>query len=190
VSSSSYQLRPALLSDRPRIEVLRLAANPKAVSARREGDFFERWVNRQARDPRWGCFFMAEVNGVVEGYGLVGWWAPDLVEDPPPNAIPAGYLLLGTWVEPAHRRKGIGLALASKRLEWIRLRSSEAWYWTEHENIPSQRLHERLGFQPYSDDFWFPPRDRTDSRLYRLFWEDVAHRKPDPPAPEPPQADP
>lgn len=26
---------------------------------------------------------MAEVNGIVEGYGLVGWWAPDLVEDPP-----------------------------------------------------------------------------------------------------------
>jgi len=182
MSRSAFHIRSALLSDRPRMEALRLAANPDAISASDEGDRFERWITRQERDSRWGCFFLAEVNGRVEGYGMVGWWSKDLVEDPPENALPAGYLLNGTWVEPAYRRQGIGLALARKRLEWIRLRSSEAWYWTEIENIASQKLHARLGFEPYSDDFWFPPRNRTGSRLYRLFWEDQATRIPEPPA--------
>jgi len=182
MSDSLFHIRPALFSDRSRMETLRFAANSNALSAKSEGDWFERWVTRQERDPRWGCFLLAEVNGIVEGYGFVGWWSPGLVEDPPDNAIPAGYILMGTWVEPAHRRKGIGMALAAKRLEWIRLRSREAWYWTDDDNIASQKLHERLGFQVYSDDFWFPPRNRADCRLYRLFWPELGDRIPDPPA--------
>jgi len=186
MSRTAFSLRPARLSDRPRMEILRLAANSNATSAESEGNWFERWVIRQGKDPRWGCFLLAEVNGRVEGYGLVGWWSPDLVDAAPKNAIPAGYILMGTWVEPAYRRQGIGMALAQERIDWIRLRSREAWYWTGDENTASQKLHERLGFEVYSDHFWFPPRDRLNSRLYRLYWPEQAHRIPEAPTALPP----
>ena len=160
-----------------------MRANADAVSPESQGAWFERWVRRQARDPRWGCFLVAECDGLVEGYGMTVWWSPDLVEDPPANVVPAGYYLMGTWVEPTVRRHGLGLALAQARLDWIRERADEAWYWTRRDNEASQRLHQRLGFVPFTEDFWFPPRARTDSRLYRLSWPERAGLVLDPPDP-------
>ena len=181
MGSDTFHLRPATSNDRLPIAKLRLSANPNAKSLTREETWFTRWLTRQQEDSRGGCFYVAEVRRIVCGYGMVAWWSPSCVNNAPAHAIAAGYVLMGTWVDPAQRRRGIGTALAQQRLDWIHERASEAWYWTERDNIASERLHAQLGLERFSDDFWFPQTKTDGHRLYRRQWPDVPRRIPKPP---------
>jgi aminoglycoside 6'-N-acetyltransferase I len=62
------------------------------------------------------------------------------------GAAPAGHYLGGVSVLPEFRRRGIGHALTSARLDWIRERAPEAWFFTNARNDASIALHATFGF--------------------------------------------
>lgn len=97
---------------------------------------------------------VAEVEGELAGYARL--MAYTQADDVPRNAAPPGYYLLGLRVRPELRRRGIGLALSTERLRWIFAHEPEARYFTNVRNRASQALHQKLGFQVETDDFWFP----------------------------------
>lgn len=180
--SVSFELRPAQADDREAMGRMRVAAG--AGDAEPQEQWFMRWLTRQQRDERWGNLLVAECGSNVVGYGLTAWWSPDLVPDAPTNVCPAGYYLMGLWVDASARRFGIGKALAQARLRFVRERAPCAWYWTGRDNAASIALHAALGFEHYTDDFWFPTQP-TESALYRLQWPDRAGVCLAPPTPEP-----
>lgn len=65
----------------------------------------------------------------------------------PDGKAPAGHYLGGVVVPPNSRRRGIGSALTSARVEWIWSQSSTVYYFANEHNTASIRMHEALGFQ-------------------------------------------
>lgn len=125
---------------------------------------FARCVEQTA-DPAW-VLVLAEAGGEVVGFGRAARWEPP--EDAPANAAPAGWYLLGLDVRESWRRRGAGLALTSRRLEWIAERADRAYYFANARNDASIGLHRRLGFVERTRDFWFP-RMRFDGGEGILF---------------------
>lgn len=74
----------------------------------------------------------------------------------PSDRVPPGYYLLGLFVSQDHRRRGLGTSLTVARLDWIRQRAAEAWFFANARNLASIELHERLGFREFTRDFSFP----------------------------------
>jgi aminoglycoside 6'-N-acetyltransferase I len=88
--------------------------------------------------------FVIEVAGKVVGFVEVGLRSHADGCDP---KRPVGFLE-GWYVEPEHRRRGIGRALLGAAEDWARSQgcaemASDTWV----DNEPSQRTHEALGFQ-------------------------------------------
>ena len=116
-------------------------------------DFLDRFRPDLESDER--CLLVAAEDQVVIGYGRVWWFEPD--GDQPKNIAGPGYYLLGLVVHPAYRRQGTGSALTAARLAWARDQgASELWYFTNANNLASQRLHQRFGFREVTRDFAFP----------------------------------
>ncbi len=111
-------------------------------------------INRDSERPSASLEAMAEslvnpqrhwVVAVAEGE-IVGWakthyW--DCVDDP----APAGHYLGGITVHPQWRRRGVGTALTSVRLDWIWARAIDAWYVVNERNHASIELHRGWGFE-------------------------------------------
>ncbi|WP_162799122.1 GNAT family N-acetyltransferase [Nocardioides sp. 616] len=57
-----------------------------------------------------------------------------------------GWHLTGVVVNPAARRRGLGMQLTSARLDMIEERSETAWYFVNAENRASIALHTKYGF--------------------------------------------
>ena len=84
---------------------------------------------------------------VAECDDRVGGWAA--IHYLPRSDGPAGrgHYLAGVTVDPAERRRGVGLALTRARLDWIWKRADVAWYFVNAQNTVSIALHESLGFE-------------------------------------------
>ena len=113
--------------------------------------------------------FVAEDAGAILGYGR----ARDVAafEDVEPELRPPiGWYLLGMIVDPVHRRRGIGHALTEARLDWLRERTPEVFYFTRRTNGASIALHTAFGFKAYRDHFLFPRTglEPGDGTMYRL----------------------
>ena len=63
---------------------------------------------------------------------------------------PKGFYLLGVVVDESFRRQGIGHVLTQMRLDWIRGRADQAYYFANAANEPTIDLHERFGFREVS----------------------------------------
>lgn len=102
-----------------------------------------------------GIVLVAEEDGQVVGFGRVhrAERMEEVEEDLRP---PAGWYLLGTIVDPPHRRRGIARELTSRRLGWIARRAQEAFYFTRATNRASIELHRALGFEELMRRFRFP----------------------------------
>jgi len=114
------------------------------------------WLERFARDvadpdrhP-----VVARLDGTLVGYARTLPYVP--TDEDPPGHAPAGYYLLGLVVTPGARRQGVATALTAARLQWITARADAAYFYTDHDNVASQRMHEALGFRRISKSFWFP----------------------------------
>lgn len=88
--------------------------------------------------------FVAEIGNKVVGFVEVGLRSHADGCDP---MRPVGFVE-GWYVEPDHRRCGIGRALLGAAEEWARAQgcvdmASDTWM----DNEPSQRAHEALGFE-------------------------------------------
>ena len=76
----------------------------------------------------------------------------------------------GIFVVPEQRGKGIGTGLTRMRLDWIRQRAAEAWFFANARNTASIALHRKLGFGEASRRFSFPglTLDGGEGILFRL----------------------
>jgi ribosomal protein S18 acetylase RimI-like enzyme len=116
------------------------------------------WIERFDPDihqPR-RSLLIAEVDETSEivGYGRVSYF--ERPADSPPDVAPAGYYLGGVLVDPSARRFGVGRALTVARMEWVRERADELWYFANARNQASLSMHKELGFEEVSRRFTFP----------------------------------
>jgi predicted GNAT family acetyltransferase len=55
--------------------------------------------------------------------------------------------IVGMWVDPAHRGRGIASALIAALVQWARDQgSASVALWVADDNTPARRLYERCGF--------------------------------------------
>ena len=131
-----------------------------------EEDLLRRW-HRSFDEPNPEVLtFSAEVDGELVGYAKANVFHPP--EDAPANCAPAGWYLTGVSVARHMRRRGAGLALTRARLECLRGVTAEVFYFANVHNRASIDLHARLGFEPVTEDFWYP-RARFTGGRGRLF---------------------
>jgi ribosomal protein S18 acetylase RimI-like enzyme len=103
---------------------------------------FRRWIGEMAQDPR-STLLVGEERGKV-----VGFLYATIERDPPIYVHDEFALIREWWVEPAHRKKGIGKALieraafelAANGVEQIRVRTAPA-------DDEVRTLLERCGFR-------------------------------------------
>jgi MYXO-CTERM domain-containing protein len=140
-------VRPARADDLAPHLALALSERAEGVAVARPR--FERDLEETER-----CLFVATVDGAFAGYGRVARFEPP--DDAPPNVAPAGVYLLGALVARRFRRRGIGRALTRARMAWALERADAVWYFANARNQASLRMHEHLGFEEVTRDFWFP----------------------------------
>ena len=145
------------------------------ITAERHGTPLKKHVEgatRELSDPQLGktrLLLVAEEGGHVLGYGrarhveAMGEIELDL-------RPPAGWYLMGVVVAPPHQRRGVGRALTAARLDWIRERAAEAFYFTRRTNLASIDLHSAFGFRPHQERFQYPRTglEPGDGMLYRV----------------------
>jgi len=131
-----------------------------AIRAVREGEVVERSravferALLAAKGGQNSLVLLAERERKVLGYGRAGRFEPP--PDAPENSAPQGYYLTGLVVAPAHRRRGVGVALTRARFDWIARRARSAWYCASPRNRATIELHRGLGFVEVTRDFWIP----------------------------------
>ena len=90
---------------------------------------------------------------------------PDLIE---------GWYLTGITVHPHWRRIGVATLLVKSRLNWLKDKTNEVFYWSNKNNKASEALHKKFGFKKikssintpmgYSAETWFK---RGSSNLFK-----------------------
>jgi ribosomal protein S18 acetylase RimI-like enzyme len=111
---------------------------------------------------------VAEIGDEIIGYGRARLFEPE--PEAPADTAPRGYYLTGVFVRADQRRGGIGAALTQARLDWIRGRADDAWFFANARNIASIKLHRRFGFEEVTRRFSFPSLtfDGGEGILFRL----------------------
>ena len=106
-----------------------------------------RWMSeRLNNDGRWRCW-IAEREGTVIG----GVWVQLIEKIPNPIAAPECYVYLTNFfVQPEHRRAGVGAQLLDAALSWSKSNNAELVLLWPTER--SKTLYVRHGFVP-ADDF-------------------------------------
>lgn len=66
------------------------------------------------------------------------------------SGLPDGWYLIGLFVAPASRRRGIGQRLIQHRLDWLSRRTDTVYYFTAEDNLASIDVHSRFGFREVS----------------------------------------
>jgi ribosomal protein S18 acetylase RimI-like enzyme len=100
---------------------------------------------------------VADIGGEIAGYARIVRHA--LPSDPPADAAPAGYYLMGLVVAAQWRRRGLAEALTKARLAWAWSRTHQVGYFASAENPASLDLHRRLGFREVTRTFSYPGVD-------------------------------
>ncbi|MFV0451551.1 MAG: GNAT family N-acetyltransferase [Propioniciclava sp.] len=139
------------------------------LAAEREADEPRRCVDHHRRrlaDPD-HRLFVAEVDGIVVGYGWVSFLRPVLGGG---HGAPDGWYLSGIFVAPEARRRGLGCALTRARIAWALAREDEVYYVVSSADLASQRLHRSLGMVEVTRDFALPGQvfTRCEGILCRL----------------------
>ncbi len=155
-------IREGLVGDVDRcVQLARLAAPERGNSEWRQ-------ALRRDLESAVHLLVVAEVEGGIVGYGRARLFEQG--PDAPSDSAPSGYYLTGIFVVPEQRGKGIGTGLTRMRLDWIRQRAAEAWFFANARNTASIALHRKLGFEEVSRRFSFPGLtfDGGEGILFRL----------------------
>lgn len=143
---------------------IRMATLPDAheiavMTADREGYSPEKWlplvtqgIERSLEGQ--SLVLVACVDGDVGGYGRASYFTPPVGSTP--DTAPEGWYLTGLVVKPAYQRRGVGSALTRARLEWIRERSTQAFYFANTNNLATIDLHKEFGFRELTRNFTYP----------------------------------
>lgn len=83
---------------------------------------------------------------------------------------PSGWYLLGLGVYPEYRRLGIGTKLTEIRMKWARDNSDEkkVYFYTNPQNITSQKFHEELGYKRIEGEWIFKDRPSFKTILFEI----------------------
>ncbi len=122
-------IRDARPVDAPRVNEIQVAARRSEVD-----------LERMIADPDRHTL-VGERDGRILGWAAVHYLQRS---DGPAGR---GHYLAGVTVEPAERRRRVGLALTVARMDWIWQRADVAWYFVNAQNTVSIALHESLGFE-------------------------------------------
>jgi ribosomal protein S18 acetylase RimI-like enzyme len=77
--------------------------------------------------------------------------------------------LLGMWVDPSYRGRGLATALLDHAVGWARDRgASEMVLWVADHNTTARRLYERAGFVATSDRQPLPSNPALPESMLRL----------------------
>lgn len=124
-----------------------------ALSAKRAGDLdVTRHQERfsQMIGSSHALLAVAYMDEGLAGYGVIEQ-KPAYSDD-----VPGGYYLTGLVVEPKYRKKGIGRALVTARLDWAWPRTDYVWYFQNSRNDVSKMTHGKLGFEEVARDITIP----------------------------------
>jgi len=105
-------------------------------------------------DPPTRALWVATVADRVVAHARAFRFEPSV--NAPADVAPAGWYLAGVIVDPSWRRRGIGDALTSARLEWIARRADRALYFANARNRVTIELHAKLGFVELTRSFSYP----------------------------------
>jgi GNAT superfamily N-acetyltransferase len=94
-------------------------------------------------------------------------------EDDKPVGMGAGWLykpgflmVVAMWTEPASRRKGVGLGILVKVLDWSCKHGLQPELWVADSKPVARRLYERYGFRPTGETA--PLREDTTLTMSRF----------------------
>jgi ribosomal protein S18 acetylase RimI-like enzyme len=77
--------------------------------------------------------------------------------------------LVGMWVDPGHRGRGVAMALLDHAVRWARERgASEMILWVADHNTAARRLYERAGFAATGDRQPLPSNPALPESMLRL----------------------
>lgn len=148
-----FHVRPALVGDAEAIATIsarRAATDPAAIVAAVRGDLESITGNGDRF-----LYRVAECCGNVVGYGRASLLTPTGREGA--RNVPDGWYLTGVVVESAFRRRGIGAALTTARIDALAERGvKRVFYFVNDANRASLALHRDLGFEELTRDFVFP----------------------------------
>jgi GNAT superfamily N-acetyltransferase len=83
-------------------------------------------------------------------------------------AAPGRMHLVGMWVDPPHRRRGVAQALIEQAMRWAEERQArEVILWVTDHNIPARMLYQRVGFQPTGQRQPLPSNPALTESLFR-----------------------
>ncbi len=164
-------IRPARLTDVEAVTALTCARHGLELDAVRPR--IETELATIARGEG-GCMLVAQV-----GHHLAGFARARVMHhgaDGVPLVLPAGWYLTGVIVDPTWRRRGLGVALTTARLAWLRRRTDATYYVANRANRASIRLHEQLGFREIARGFDYPRAGltATTSVAYELLLPSTA----------------
>ena len=98
--------------------------------------------------------FVAEIENKVVGFGRTRYFKPK--PGSPENVVPEGWYLAGTIVDSGYRRIGVAKELTRARLQWLKRKTGEVYYFANAQNLASIDLHNKFGFIEVTRDFVFP----------------------------------
>jgi GNAT superfamily N-acetyltransferase len=146
-----------------------LADTPDAFAStlQREAAFPEQVWRQRAEGGAGSVNFIAWEAGA--GIGMAAIFA---VVD-----APGRMHLVGMWVDPQHRRRGVAQALVEQAVHWAeKRRATEVILWVADHNIPARRLYERVGFRPTGERQPLPSNPALgESLFHRSLEHDDAH---------------
>jgi ribosomal protein S18 acetylase RimI-like enzyme len=183
---ASYQPESSSHDRRDMAEVeIRRAESPDAAGISRiihersggEIEAIEERISREIETsrPEEHLLLVAIVDTVLAGFARASYFLP--LPDHPPNVAPRGWYLTGLIVGTAHRRRGIGHALTSRRLEYLGTCAVEAFYFANSLNRASIDLHAQFGFRELTRDFFVPGASFTGGTgiLHRIDLPTASH---------------
>jgi GNAT superfamily N-acetyltransferase len=141
------EVRQARAADWEALRELRLRAladTPDAFAStlQKEAAFPEQVWRQRAEGGGGSVNFIASENGAAIGMAAIFAEADVL----------GRMHLVGMWVHPRHRCRGVAQALIQHAVRWAEeRRASEVVLWVVDHNISARRLYEGAGFQPTGD---------------------------------------
>jgi GNAT superfamily N-acetyltransferase len=141
-----------------RLRALADAPGAFASTLEREAAFpADVWRQRAQGGPG-SANFIARADGLAVGMAAV-------IAEP----IPGRMQLVGMWVDPRRRRRGVARALISHAVRWSRdHQARELIAWVAEPNTAARRLYARSGFRPGGARQPLPSNPAVDELLLRL----------------------
>jgi GNAT superfamily N-acetyltransferase len=162
--ADGIKLRQARAADWEALRELRLRALADAPDAfastlQEEAALPEQVWRQRAQGGAGSVSFIAREDGV--GIGMAAIFAVA-------NA-PGRVHLVGMWVDPRHRRRGVAQALVERAVRWAKQRQArEVILWVADHNLPARLLYERVGFQPTGERQPLPSNPALSESMLRL----------------------